>query len=243
MGGRGMPPLALPDVTIFLLHGGVATELSRMALCDTLARVAAARTIVLTPEPDVWGDFPVEIVEIARCLSLADAQRVLWYVVPPLVETSHMMHVEWDGWVVDPTMWDDEYLEYDYVGAPWPFHDDEYKVGNGLALRSARLMKFLANRPGEFPLPTREDHTLCREYRPFLEKLGFRFAPLWLATKFSWERGAYPGRSFLFHGAFNWPRLLTPRDVAERIAAATPYERSKVEWPELIMNARKYDVR
>jgi hypothetical protein len=35
-------------------------------------------------------------------------------------ETSHCLHIQMDGVVSNPYMWTDEFLNYDYIGAPWP---------------------------------------------------------------------------------------------------------------------------
>ncbi len=35
------------------------------------------------------------------------------------VETDYMLIVQGDGFIVNPDAWDDEFLDYDYIGAPW----------------------------------------------------------------------------------------------------------------------------
>lgn len=34
-------------------------------------------------------------------------------------DTTHCLHIQMDGLVSNPEMWTDEYLKYDYIGAPW----------------------------------------------------------------------------------------------------------------------------
>jgi hypothetical protein len=114
--------------------------------------------------------------------------------------------VQWDGFITDPTRWDPRFLEYDYIGAPWP--DQDPAVGNGgFSLRSRRLVDALAamDTPEVHP----EDHRICQLYRPQLEAdFGIRFAPVELAARFSWETGEPPGPSFGFHAFFNFHRVL-----------------------------------
>ena len=66
------------------------------------------------------------------------------------VETSHCLLVQPDGFVLFPDKWDDEWLKYDYIGAPWPLVKDSYidpfgnqhQVGNGgFSLRSKKLLE------------------------------------------------------------------------------------------------------
>jgi hypothetical protein len=226
--------LSLPDVTLFVIDGGVALPLTRLALSDTLKQIKPAKVLIFSAQPEVWRQDGYDVLPIGRCRSAEEAMRVMWYKVPNPIETSHMLHVEWDGWVINAEMWRDEYLDYDYIGAPWPWYQDDHKVGNGLGVRSVRLMRFLRDNPTRFPLPLREDEGICRVYRPALEQEGFRFAPLELATEFSWERGPCPGPTFAYHGCFNWPQVLDMGALMERLDLATEYERGKPEWWEML---------
>ncbi len=222
--------LNLPDVTLLVIHGGVATELLKLALIETLEQICPARVLIFTSAPREWDFLDFEVVEIPPCRSAREAMRFYWYLAPPMIKTKFMMHVEWDGWVLDSGRWRDEFLDYDYIGAPWPWYADAFKVGNGLGIRSTRLMKHLAS---SFELPEREDHGICRVYRPQLEADGFTFAPLEVAEKFSWERGPRLGFTFMFHGVFNWPEVMSETALDYRIALADRYVKSKPEWKEL----------
>ena len=55
------------------------------------------------------------------------------------VNTDYALVIQWDGYVVDSSKWTDEFLKYDYIGAPW----SNGLVGNGgFSLRSKRLLDF-----------------------------------------------------------------------------------------------------
>lgn len=112
--------------------------------------------------------------------------------------TSHVLIIHADGYIVNPLAWRNEWLQYDYIGAPWWFHKDEYNVGNGgFSLRSHKLCKYLSEANLEHMHP--EDHHICRTYRAALEEAGFKFAPEEVARQFSVEGEKYAG-SFGFHG-------------------------------------------
>lgn len=34
--------------------------------------------------------------------------------------TTHMLKCTWDGFVLNPHLWDDSWLNYDMIGSPWP---------------------------------------------------------------------------------------------------------------------------
>ena len=126
-------------------------------------------------------------------------------------------------WIWDVSQWDNRFLDYDYIGAPWePW---EYKngctVGNsGFSLISTRLKRFLRQHAWEFPCnDIHEDDLLCRQYRIGLEQYGFTWAPEELAYRFSYESDQpfLISKHFGFHGGFNFGKVL-PRDrLAERI--------------------------
>src|SRR6185503_18873241 len=110
--------------------------------------------------------------------------------------------VQWDGFVIDAGSWREQFLEFDYIGAPWLQFADGYDVGNGgFSLRSRRLLEACAG--ADFIPSHPEDVAICRTNRPMLEKMhGIRFADAQLAETFAFERTA-PRPSFGFHGAFN----------------------------------------
>ena len=105
--------------------------------------------------------------------------------------TSHVLVAQYDGFIVNPRSWSDEFLDYDYIGAPWPksllkTSDPTHDVGNGgFSLRSKKLYEALSGLALDTTHP--EDVTICQWQRPRLEELGIRFAPNKLAARFSYE--------------------------------------------------------
>jgi hypothetical protein len=111
--------------------------------------------------------------------------------------------VQWDGFILDASCWQDRFLEFDYIGATWPQFRDEHDVGNGgFSLRSRRLLE--ACRDPFISSAGIEDVTICRTYRAWLEREhGIRFAPREIAESFAYEREPPQGPTFGFHGVFN----------------------------------------
>jgi len=120
------------------------------------------------------------------------------------VTTSHALTVHLDGYILRPELWNPEWLNYDYIGAPWPLYLNEYKVGNGgFCLKSRRLMNHVATLPF-VDIPG--DVLVCTHYRKDLEKAGFNFAPPEVAARFSIEHfvdGLSVKDTFGFHGGWN----------------------------------------
>lgn len=221
--------LSLPDVTVVVIDCA-AHDLTHMALTDTLEHIDPGDVLIFSNR-SLSRNF--SFVPCSNS-SPADAFNLLWYVVPQHLRTSHMLHIEWDGWVLDSKIWNPKWLEVDYIGAPWPWHD-ERRVGNGgFSLRSRDFMRYLARNPGKFPLRHPEDDLLCRTYRPILEGvLGFQWAEESEAERFSLEHG--PLRpSFGFHDMRNWPRVLSRDAFQSRLRVAPEYVREKPGWNDLL---------
>ena len=68
-------------------------------------------------------------------------------------DITHILIVQTDGYIVNPKSWRQEFLDYDYIGAPWKYHPNnneppfpqstpENCVGNGgFNLRSVKLIQ------------------------------------------------------------------------------------------------------
>ena len=170
------------------------------------------------PEPG-----PFRIYPIAPLASRDAYSAFVLRGLAGMVTTSHALVVQWDGWVSDAAAWDPAFLEWDYIGAPWPRPDaaaGEVDVGNGgFSLRSRRLLDALAG-PDFAPVPgIAEDVLICRTWRRTLEREhGIRFAPAAVATRFAYERVPPAGPTFGFHGLFNAWRHLDDAGLAELVA-------------------------
>jgi hypothetical protein len=119
------------------------------------------------------------------------------------VDTTHVLIVQYDGFILNPNAWTNEFLEYDYIGAPWLVADwsvdkydfpvellGKYVVGNGgFSLRSKKLLSLTAqlSKRGEIKKYHPEDTAICVYYRESMEKQGIKFAPINLAKQFSFE--------------------------------------------------------
>ncbi len=114
------------------------------------------------------------------------------------INTDYCLLFQNDGYILDGSKWSDEFLEYDYIGAPWPpqthytKEGTEVRVGNGgFSFRSKKLLEaptklgftFTDKETGFW----HEDGFLCVHYRKELEDYGIKFAPVEVAARFSTE--------------------------------------------------------
>ena len=137
------------------------------------------------------------------------------------LETDYALYIQYDGFPVDKTAWTDEFLEYDYIGAPWPFHAEGQQVGNGgFSLRSRKLMELAKDLEPHYDRGHDsfwlEDGMIGIHYRPYLESQGVRFAPVELAHRFSHEHPfGQRHKSFGFHDKANLATYLTPNQLQQ----------------------------
>lgn len=189
--------------------------LALRALAHCCARVRFARTLFLTDAlpPDLAPPGGIDAVAIAPIRTRDEYSQFVLKSLLAHIATPHVLLVQWDGYVTNPDAWDPAFLACDYIGAPWHWHDDGMRVGNGgFSLRSRRLLEALQDPRVVSTGP--EDETICRAFRPLLEREhGIRFADESLAQRFSFE-AAYPiGKPFGFHGLFNFCRVVPPAEL------------------------------
>ena len=161
---------------------------------------------------DLFHELPNNI-KIENCRNLTSSEAYSHFIIFDLhkhIFTDYCLIVQNDGFIVNPNEWTDEFLQYDYIGAPWELKDNDYidpsnnhiRVGNGgFSLRSRKLLEVSTKEYISFVSITHgthykhfdrhytgEDVNICVHNRSIYEKYGCKFAPYELACKFSVER-------------------------------------------------------
>lgn len=145
---------------------------------------------------------------------IANFNKFMVVELPDYIHTDFVLTVHWDGYALNPKFWNDGFLQYDYIGAPWPktilkeFVADPNCmpnwVGNGgFSLRSRKWLeatRLLAPRHTHH----NEDIFFCRMNASHFINRGCKIAPFEVAQRFSFELPTEgypnPSRSFGFHG-------------------------------------------
>lgn len=110
----------------------------------------------------------------------------------------HVLAVSEDGFILDTLLWDGQFQEYDFIGAPWA---DGVVGNNGFAMYSSRFWNGFGTLPFQEPACIRPaDEWFCRYQRAKMEEIGVKFAPTAMAEKFSTELTGRDKPSFGFHG-------------------------------------------
>jgi hypothetical protein len=158
-----------------------------------------------------------EFIKVPTLASNNDYGSIIFNEIPKYVTEEHFFIIQWDGFPLFPKNWSNEFLKYDYIGAPvlgW--------IGNGgFSLRSQKLLETIKSLkigidkldPNDQP----EDGIICTKYRKELEAKGINFAPLNVAEKFSYQAGEYKENIFGFHSPDNFPKFF-PEPELIRVA-------------------------
>lgn len=220
-----MSKLRLEDVTLVMVETREHT-LARMAIEDCLRVASFGDVLIITDKPEMFSSLDCDqysgSVRTHRVVDFPTKvgwSQSWWFDVPPLLETAYTLNIQWDSWIWDTSQWTNEFLQYDYIGAPWWYKDGKNVGNGGFSLVSTRLKRYIYDNRSQYPcIHAADDDLLCRTYRPSLEERGFRWAPEPLAHRFAFEccRPSPDSRHFGFHAAFNFGEVLSHEQLVER---------------------------
>lgn len=207
--------LQLSKVTLVAVSSVHMYETVR-ALLYSMKDIEFGDVVLLSHQKPFYLPKSIRFEKIDRLCNFDDYSHFCVYSLGDYIDTEYALIVHHDGFVVNPQAWREEFLDYDYIGSPWPLPKDEkryrdtqgniVRVGNGVSLRSKKLLtypkkvglKWEKTDSGDY----NEDCFICCKNKLLLESEGFRFAPLEVAVHFGREHilpeneGIEP---FLFH--------------------------------------------
>lgn len=193
--------LNLRNITL-VACGSTNIEGMKAALEASSEQIDWGAVLLVSPEPQLK--------------SIDEWNKFIVYELGDYIQTPFAMLIHPDGYVVHPESWSDMFLDYDFIGAPWPLPTDDYsyrddkgnivRVGNSVSIRSQVLMRF----PKQLNLEwksyygnTHEDGFITCHNRSILEENGCKFAPIEVAKWFSKEldipENANVNNPFAFH--------------------------------------------
>lgn len=164
-----------------------------------------------------WG--AVKNIRDDNCTNIDKWNEAIIYELPKHIDTKFALLIHPDGYVINPKAWTNRWLNYDYIGSPFPLPKDDYsyrdeegnlvRVGNSVSLRSKKLMDLIGQRPKDYFWSfkekygnTNEDGFICCHNRKWLESKGCKFASLEIAKYFGKEHEIEENKNintFVFH--------------------------------------------
>ena len=174
----------------------------------------------------------VEFIKINPLTSNNQYGKVIFDLLPEIITDDFVLIFQWDGFPLNPSKWKNDFLGYDYIGAP---------LGNwvgqgGFSLRSRKLLKTLKNLRITIdltnPFDQPEDQIICHHKRAVLEENGIKFAPINTAAQFSFDCGPINKNVLGFHGTQNFPIFLNESDLIKYADNITP----RITNPVIMIN-------
>ena len=202
--------MTLPITLIGIDTDPVSRTLTRYALERTRECLDVQEILFFGAEPLHIGE---RFVRIERFPSIDAYSEFVLKCLWPFIRTDYIMIVHWDGFATRPELWQDRFLDYDYIGAPWIWGEENRRVGNGgFCIRSKKLLLECADvRVRRHPEIEggggAEDVVICKLYGAHFESRGLRFAPIEVAREFALEYGD-ERETFDFHGPWVMPLRL-----------------------------------
>ena len=206
---------AVDDVTLVTIETHYHALAGR-ALQECVDRIPFKNVVTFSDRPLLPGATNIPTNTIT---SMRDYCEIMLKCMWPHIKTSHIIFAQWDAMIFDETRWNDDFLNYDYIGAVWPWQPPGQNVGNGgFSLRSMKLLNALRDpfihMVPEGPNGVQEDNYIAIVHRNMLEqKYGIKFADANLASQFSYELGPY-SKSMAFHGFWNVINFM-PKDTVD----------------------------
>jgi len=208
--------ISLPDVTL-LAATSVDVDQTQISLKISSQNIKFAAVKLLSSLTPSKKYPDIEYVSIPH-MDFLGYSRLIIKDLKKYFTTSHCLIVQSDSFVVNSNLWKEEFLQYDYIGAPWSnkiqinpnlvLHLEKNTVGNGgFSLRSHKLTETTAKidfNSLKFPIKS-EDIIICHYLYKEMLNNGIRFAPPKLAAQFSMENvnhihGQDVNTVFGFHG-------------------------------------------
>ena len=184
-------------------------ELAARALAETLKHIDVTEVLTFSNKPIMSG---ARNVHVDHFPSVTEYCEFMLRGMLAHVTTDHILFVQWDAMAYNKSMWTNEFLKYDYIGAPWPWASPGTNIGNGgFSLRSRKLLEALQDHrikmDANDPNAVNEDQVIGHAYRQYLEdQYNICYPDASLASQFSYELGNY-NPSFGFHGPWNVIKL------------------------------------
>ena len=136
--------LQLPNVTLAAMDS-VRVRASVKALEYSMKDIDFGEVLIITHRKPLFLPKGIQYRHIDKLKNIDAFNYNMIYKIHEYIHTDYMLLVHYDGFVVNPDMWRDEFLDYDYIGSPFPLPKDDFsyrdaggnicRVGNSVSIR------------------------------------------------------------------------------------------------------------
>ena len=163
----------------------------------------------------------LEVLLIPKITNKADYSKFCLVDLNKYISTDFCLTIQHDGYIINPESWTDKFLDFDYIGAPWPTSwGYKNRIGNGgFCLKSKKFLEISYKIFKDFNFNTgldrsiydisvNEDFLSCNLYYDEMIANGIKFADVETASIFSIEHPILEMKEkpLGFHGYFTVDR-------------------------------------
>lgn len=191
----------------------VPNTIKAIHTCLNQAKFGSVKLITSKKVKDQYQDtLRVDGIDVEEMIypitEINEYSRYVLYDLYNHVDKDFCLLIQDHAFIINPIAWSDDFFEYDYIGAPWPYSENSYltpydehiRVGNGgFSLRSKKLLEVPLKREIPFDCTTgdfykhfnsnnfAEDGNICVHNRHLFVEEGCKFPSVEVAARFSYE--------------------------------------------------------
>ena len=116
---RNIEKIKLPQVTLVAMTS-VNIQAAIKAMKYSMRGIEFGDAVFVTHKKPFGLPKNIRYSHTSELKNIDDFNYKMVYELGEHINTEFALIVHADGFVVNPEMWRDEFLDYDYIGAPWP---------------------------------------------------------------------------------------------------------------------------
>jgi hypothetical protein len=195
----------MPTISLVIIDTEIY-QLSYQAVKSSIDKLEFSDILIFSDNNSSWGDLPV--INIPKIKSYFEYNNLLLNQLSNFVKTDFCLIIQYDGYILNSSSFSKSFFDYDYIGAPWPWHKTNNMGNGGFSWRSKKLLQATKELNYSKSNQEPEDDFICRTKRDILEKrYGCLFAPEEIAAQFSIEHGSRNYPTFGFHGVWHLVKI------------------------------------
>ncbi|MFZ4600168.1 MAG: DUF5672 family protein [Terrimicrobiaceae bacterium] len=210
-GGFICKMIKLPNTTLLIFNPAHGANISAKIISFVCSKMHFGDVVHMADTPPTI-QLAGRHINVPR-VDWEEGQRWQAYELGKYFDTQFMLHIETDGFPFNFHHWDDDFLNYDYIGAPWPPHClrfGQHNVGNGgCSIQSKKFRDVLWENRNFYIKGLPSDVFFgMPEIIKQCQLADIKFPPMETAIRFSYENPIpeFPDwkyeKSFAFHGKF-----------------------------------------
>jgi len=208
----------LPTVTLVAVDCTDRIKGTIQAMLFSMLKINFGEAKLLSHEKPNCLPPEIQFEKIDKISNINEYNEFMFLNLGQHIDTPACITVQDHAYVIHPEVWDDEWLQYDYCGAPWKWMKNSYVANNGEHIRQGNggfslRSKKLVDLPKKMGWELREEqgwlnedgNLNCYWRREMLEQ-GIKYAPVEVAALFAYENpvpeNANSDLTFGFHRRF-----------------------------------------